>query len=378
MKLNKTFGRIATTLVATAMLASMAVVPASAEGGVLTPSENKITLTKELIMPANMRTPAKTFTFNITTVTEESVAGDKIFLDNDQVNVRAGSQAVDDAGTATIQDGQSGTPVVDTKNKKVTAEFDLTLPAEEYKDAGVYKYQITEDAVGANYTDKTKTLDLYLIVERQAGEDEELNTDDDTFAVINAIVYPAGENSGSGSGKTETWTNYYMLNEETGVAEVGSITVTKKVTGAMGSKNDTFEFNIELPSGGDYSIIKGDGDPIDFTGGKFSLQADESATITGLPAGSYDITETITGGYEIESAAAAEGESNTVSAKVDNTETVGASATVVNNDDTAVVITNNREAVSPTGLIMDIAPYVLLVVVAAAGCFVFLRKRRED
>ena len=30
MKLNKTFGRIATTLVATAMLASMAVVPASA------------------------------------------------------------------------------------------------------------------------------------------------------------------------------------------------------------------------------------------------------------------------------------------------------------------------------------------------------------
>ena len=40
--------------------------------------------------------------------------------------------------------------------------------------------------------------------------------------------------------------------------------------------------------------------------------------------------------------------------------------------------TNTREAVSPTGLIMDIAPYALLVVVAAAGCFVFLRKRRED
>ena len=31
MKLNKTFGRIATTLVATAMLASVAVVPAFAE-----------------------------------------------------------------------------------------------------------------------------------------------------------------------------------------------------------------------------------------------------------------------------------------------------------------------------------------------------------
>ena len=43
-----------------------------------------------------------------------------------------------------------------------------------------------------------------------------------------------------------------------------------------------------------------------------------------------------------------------------------------------VTFTNTRDAVSPTGLVMDIAPYALLVIVAAAGCFVFLRKRRED
>ena len=39
---------------------------------------------------------------------------------------------------------------------------------------------------------------------------------------------------------------------------------------------------------------------------------------------------------------------------------------------------NNKESVTPTGIVMNVAPYVLLVVVAAAGCFVFLRKRRED
>ena len=43
-----------------------------------------------------------------------------------------------------------------------------------------------------------------------------------------------------------------------------------------------------------------------------------------------------------------------------------------------VAYTNTRNAVSPTGLAMNVAPYALLVVVAAAGCFVFLRKRRED
>ena len=39
---------------------------------------------------------------------------------------------------------------------------------------------------------------------------------------------------------------------------------------------------------------------------------------------------------------------------------------------------NTRDAVSPTGIVMNVAPYALLVVVAAAGCFVFMRKRRED
>ena len=44
----------------------------------------------------------------------------------------------------------------------------------------------------------------------------------------------------------------------------------------------------------------------------------------------------------------------------------------------SVTIVNKRDAVSPTGIAMNVAPYALLVVVAVAGCFVFLRKRNED
>ena len=46
--------------------------------------------------------------------------------------------------------------------------------------------------------------------------------------------------------------------------------------------------------------------------------------------------------------------------------------------DVTVLYENNREAVSPTGIVMNVVPYALLVVIAAAGCFVFLRKRDED
>ena len=67
-----------------------------------------------------------------------------------------------------------------------------------------------------------------------------------------------------------------------------------------------------------------------------------------------------------------DGVSGNVEAKVseDNTD-----AYDVENE---VLFTNDRDAVSPTGIVMNVAPYALLVVIAAAGCFVFLRKRDED
>ena len=46
--------------------------------------------------------------------------------------------------------------------------------------------------------------------------------------------------------------------------------------------------------------------------------------------------------------------------------------------DSVVKYENAKNASTPTGIAMDIAPYALLVVIAAAGCFVFLRKRNED
>lgn len=78
MKLNKTFGRIATTLVATAMLASLAAPVYAEETGVLTPSEGKITIKKELVMPKDMMTPGVTFDFEITTTSVDE--GDTIEL----------------------------------------------------------------------------------------------------------------------------------------------------------------------------------------------------------------------------------------------------------------------------------------------------------
>ena len=45
--------------------------------------------------------------------------------------------------------------------------------------------------------------------------------------------------------------------------------------------------------------------------------------------------------------------------------------------DTTVTFTNHKEATAPTGIMLNIAPYVLMVAVAAVLAVVFLRKRNS-
>ena len=102
--------------------------------------------------------------------------------------------------------------------------------------------------------------------------------------------------------------------------------------------------------------------------------------VYGLDAGEYTIKEDAatlkSEGYKL--TVSGDGKKNNVNDTEDTNQIIGATTDVEAKANEELIFTNTRNAVSPTGLIMDIAPYVLLVVVAAAGCFVFLRKRRED
>lgn len=379
MKLNKTFGRIATTLVATAMLASVAVVPAFAEefngftGGTSTDpiDASDITIKKELYLPTGSVTPTQTFSFDIKPATANPSETIPV-QDGETVGVRDGIGSVlTNAGSVTIS------PEDDTTNRTTTGAYDTVwdnivftqLPS-DFKDAGVYKYEIVEQTLTPaddDFNDATDQLYLYLVVERKADVEVDSTTAADYF-ISGATVYNA-------TAKTDKYTNWYKLGSgETPDpnAQVGTVTVTKTVTGAMGSKNDEFTFTITSIDGADVTDAKISIDGGTATAvagnGQFTLTHGQIATITGLDAGTYQVVETVDRGYAL----------TTTGEKTATAVTNGAEVEVEGGQTKAVTFTNNREAVSPTGLIMDIAPYILLVVVAAAGCFVFLRKRRED
>ena len=421
MKLNKTFGRIATTLVATAMLASVAVVPAFAvtvnNGGIITDNTQpdaaitEISFDKQLLMPADVEIPDVEFTFSLS-IPEGEV--DETATDAAGTNKVAVSKGTSDFADATVSfssDDESEDPLqnhteygTDALEGYKTVTKTVTFSnVPTFTDAGVYKYELTEETLSAedttaavaDFEQSTKTRAVYLFVEYVEGETNPV--------VTGAIISDTNSFANNASGKTDSVMNYYMLDgnpdefDPSNPPEIveNDLTITKTVTGDMGNKSESFAFSITINSSDNadktynYTITSKTGTTT--TGNvksgteipNVSLTDGASIRITGLSASD---TFTVT-----EDAAMANGSINdagyttkyhvTGGDEVDGNGVSVARSLATESDkpvSTTVAFTNNREAVSPTGLIMDIAPYVLLVVVAAAGCFVFLRKRRED
>lgn len=372
MNLRKNLGRVASTIVATALLASVATVPAFAEGGVQVgandQSLSELKITKELNMPENVVTSGVAkfdFTLAPVTVTGE----EKITSGGTTFDVKSG---IGDSVTVEDVTFEKGSDDGDTQ----TVTFSLndftafTVP-------GVYKYQITEAADESNpvgFNDATTKLDVYLFVEDTNGATE------GGIRIYAAVVSKETEDADktTGNAKTETWVNNYMMDA------TGSLTVTKEIAGAMASPNDVFTFTISDLTPNRTYVVESTYDA-EITSvvaseqgeATFELSADKSWTIKGLEAGEYTVKEADSGkGYTLTSVVADEGDTAT---NVNESEKlVGAEVNVVKDNEAGITVTNTRNSVTPTGIVMNVAPYALLVVVAVAGCFVFLRKRNED
>ena len=139
-----------------------------------------------------------------------------------------------------------------------------------------------------------------------------------------------------------------------------TVTVRKFVDGNMGDTNESFDFT--------YTVTKPDGTTEDPA--FFALKDGETYPITDLPQGSSVIVT--------ETSQAADGYSTTV--------TVGDTTTNSNEysgqnltDDVTVTFTNTKNVTAPTGIVRNVFPFIVMVVIAieAIICFVVwhLKKR---
>ena len=164
------------------------------------------------------------------------------------------------------------------------------------------------------------------------------------------------------------------------------LTIVKSVTGNQGDRNKPFGFTITV-SGTDgekyyMEVIDTDISDTDeqiiakyeLTSGSsenFTLTDNQEAVIYGLSkSDKFSVSENsyVSDGY-------------TTTVNVDGDDVTPSGNTVSGDaadSDVTVTYTNDKEGSTPTGIIMNIAPYIILVAFAGIAALVFLRRRNRE
>ena len=158
------------------------------------------------------------------------------------------------------------------------------------------------------------------------------------------------------------------VSEVTNTFETGSLTVKKELAGDFADPNETFTITVTLkaPEG---KVVKNDfkvGDTTvaaaDWVNGEktvtLNLKGGESKILSNLPVGvTYTVAETEPKGH---------------------TPTINGATGTISTTAAEAVVTNTKNSSPVTGVIMNIAPYVLMVALAGGIAFFFLRRKHAE
>lgn len=204
---------------------------------------------------------------------------------------------------------------------------------------------------------------------------------DGTGKVRVAAVHTEAENEDGGfdsitkgeGGKSDTFANTYKANE---------LEVSKDVTGNMGDKEKLFQFHVtftkksteDAPELIKYEDATGKHTIAFGTNGKatvdFKLKDDSELHFTNIPEGvSYTVWE---------DSYATDGYKTYIGSETEDNEDSSAEGTATT-EKAAVAFINHKGGDVDTGVILDNAPYILMLAVVAGGAMMLvIKKRREE
>lgn len=348
--------RCASLFLAVMLLVAMAIVPASAENeGVTGNGETGISsIPVSLVINTDGNTYAPKTDFTI----EVSTGAEGAYNDGtSQVTVNAGISGGLSGCTITSDPNTAGGP-----SASYTLQGNLTVNLTAFPGAtpGIYHYEVREKAGSyEGITYDSQAYDVYLYLMRTAGNELYIG-----YAVC------VNRATGTVAKADLTFTNDYGKTNDT----THDVTVKKVVTGDMANMSDTFTFSVSVKgdAGEVYKVVYTQNSVVETTSVTSGSTIDldkigngDTIRIYGLSEkDTYTVTETDNKGY-------------TVSDDKD-VSTDGTVSGTVTTDGSLYTITNTKDAATPTGIIMSVAPYALLVVLAAGACVVFLRRRGAE
>lgn len=255
----------------------------------------------------------------------------------------------------------------DSFTQPVSLEFD----ASKFTGAGIYHYTIAEQSgtyTGMTYD--TSIKDIYVFVAN--------GTDAGTYTIQAINVYDRSETPS----KITKITNDFTKDDKGD--SVHDATFTKTVTGNSGDKTHDFNFTVAVANTKDgnrphklvvtnatgsveYKLTSGE------AGQTFQLKNGETAVVTGLTA-----DDTVTFSESAEEVGADGYVTDATGDKGLAKAAAGTVAGVVTADGAKGTITNTRNITTPTGVVMNVAPYILMVVAALGLGGMFLTKKKHE
>jgi len=167
--------------------------------------------------------------------------------------------------------------------------------------------------------------------------------------------------------------------------------VTKQIEGSQGNLSEEFAFVISVDPDNDgeklYAVVYEEGgtlktvetiQPGEDTDTGYSVTVSlgngDYVVVYGLSAGDrYTVTETAADQNGYETTCVVE---NGVGTPAENGGSVANDTDI--NGDIDITFTNTRNASTPTGVVLNIAPYIAMVALAGVLAFVFLRRRHNN
>ena len=401
--MKKTFmKKIATGVVAAGTILSLLQVPNVLAENEVASSQNEknvvVKVNKELDIAEGITTPTATFTFKFAPKSGQNSANvpyETVTPTNGTIPNRTVTYGASD----TLPQGKTA----------ITKATDDIFAGVTYENAGEYVYTVSEEQTGwtalANNIDTltfdTKTYEMHVFVKNKSqGTGTYISNvyfvDTTAGSTTAATAKKAGNAEPGTEGGTKVYKYDLFKNKYTKKAgktgdspstinpNADALTITKKVAGGLASKTKNFTFKLTFKAAstdetGTYTGTKGS-EQIQFTKDvekEFTLHDGESLVFSDLPAGTkYTLKEEGTSGYTPSSAYK---ENGTLKNGVTGTQSQAYTVAdvLIGEKENNNIVTNTLPEVTPTGLLIDNLPFIIMIGLGLFGFILVAKRRRE-
>ena len=394
--------KIISGVVAAGTILSLVQVPNVLAENEVASSQNEknvvVKVNKELDIAEGITTPTATFTFKFVPKAGQNSANvpyETVPATNGTIPNRTVTYGASD----TLPQGKTA----------ITKATDDIFAGVTYANAGEYVYTVSEEQTGwtalSNNIDTltfdTKTYEMHVFVKNKSqGTGTYISNvyfvDTTAGSTTAATAKKAGNTepgteAGSKVYKYDLFKNKYTKKAgKTGDSpstinpNADALTITKKVAGGLASKTKNFTFKLTFKAAstdetGTYTGTKGS-EQIQFTKDiekEFTLHDGESLVFPDLPAGTkYTLKEEGTSGYTPSSAYKENGTLKNGAAGTQS-QAYTVADVLIGEKENNNIVTNTLPEVTPTGLLIDNLPFIIMIGLGLLGFILVAKRRRE-